>query len=605
MAEAVPKTSQQWLDALNEKPEGELHDLSDSNGILKPQVPLDELTKDKDDGAPAQPKPPQPEFMKPSDYTNTPMEQVTKPKGSFLPGVTPTRSEQKRQNEADEVRKREPLPQIPGANGVMTVEEAYDFLGCTAAERGDLDKVKTRFRKMCLKWHPDKNRGREREAAEVFQAANAAYHFLTTTNFDFKKWKEAFTIPPMQSLDEVLLLALSGADPDQVEQLLRRRGEYRPHRDFGVNLSIPWNAGYADDPSYDVASGSAYTTTKKLESASASDGGELGAIGTSSGADDEAYALALDDLVQRGADLGKLRRMASTDASSAELKNELKRVGYYKLGERSRAISALKAAAAGRVAASPDQWDSSSSSKALVDQPGGSGEVGRGQGGGTAAETRLAGLATEEALLGELAIVEAPRVRELGLYDEHSKAYLERFGRQAELGANDDERPWEATALGREVVRPYKAPYVRARTYPSIAPFAPNAHEFAEKANEQALEGYRSKNYQLCYDAASEAIRLNPQKVPYLANRAAAALKLRGQAHLRQAIDDCKMAMALEPNHVKSYLRSAEAHYLMGEPQTVLMAIELYEKALRLEPGNQAIESALERVRMIFQSDYA
>ena len=103
-------------------------------------------------------------------------------------------------------------------------------------------------------------------------------------------------------------------------------------------------------------------------------------------------------------------------------------------------------------------------------------------------------------------------MRELGLYSEHSKAYLERFGRQAELGANDDERPWEATALGREVVRPHKAPYVRARTYPSIAPFAPNAHEFAEKANEQALEGYRSKNYQLCYDAASEAIRLNPQK---------------------------------------------------------------------------------------------
>ena len=276
---------------------------------------------------------------------------------------TPHASEQKLQNEADEVRKREPLPQIPGANGVMTVEEAYDFLGCTAAERGDLDKVKTRFRKMCLKWHPDKNRGREAEAASLPGGQCGIPLPLTTTNFDFKKWKEAFTIPPMQSLDEVLLLALSGADPDQVEQLLRRRGEYRLHRDFGVNLSIPWNAGYADDPSYDVASGSAYTTTKKLESASASDGGELGAIGTSSGADDEAYALALDDLVQRGADLGKLRRMASTDASSAELKNELKRVGYYKLGERSRAISALKAAAAGRVAASPDQWDSSSSSK--------------------------------------------------------------------------------------------------------------------------------------------------------------------------------------------------------------------------------------------------
>ena len=57
------------------------------------------------------------------------------------------------------------------------------------------------------------------------------------------------------------------------------------------------------------------------------------------------------------------------------------------------------------------------------------------------------------------------------------------------------------------------------------------------------MQGYREKNYQLCYDAAGEAIRLHP-KVAYLGNRAAAALKLRGQAHLRQAVDDCRQACA-------------------------------------------------------------
>ena len=46
----------------------------------------------------------------------------------------------------------------------MTVDEAYDFLGVDRADRGNLEKVKMRFRKMCLKWHPDKNRGRERQA---------------------------------------------------------------------------------------------------------------------------------------------------------------------------------------------------------------------------------------------------------------------------------------------------------------------------------------------------------------------------------------------------------------------------------------------------------
>ena len=130
-----------------------------------------------------------------------------------------------------------------------------------------------RIRKMSLKRHPDKNRSLENQAAEVFQAANAAYHFLTTNNFDYKRWKSSFTVPPMQSLEEVLLMALSGEDPYNVEELLRKRGEYRPHKDFGVNLSIPWNAGSQDDPSYDVGAGSAYTTTRKLEEGQAGGGG--------------------------------------------------------------------------------------------------------------------------------------------------------------------------------------------------------------------------------------------------------------------------------------------------------------------------------------------
>ena len=75
--------------------------------------------------------------------------------------------------------------------------------GSKPRARRSLEKLKARFRKMCLKWHPDKNRGREKEAAEVFQAVNAAYHFLTTNNFDYKRWQQSFTIPPMQSLDEV------------------------------------------------------------------------------------------------------------------------------------------------------------------------------------------------------------------------------------------------------------------------------------------------------------------------------------------------------------------------------------------------------------------
>lgn len=211
----------------------------------------------------------------------------------------------------------------------------------------------------------------------------------------------------------------------------------------------------------------------------------------------------------------------------------------------------------------------------------------------------------EAALLNELAVVEAPRVRELQLYKSHDEAYRARFGKQAELGANDEARPWEATALGREVKEAYRAPHVAARIYTSISPAHERAAEFAEKANDQAMAGYKEKNYQLCYDAASEAIRLNPDKVAYYGNRAAAALKIRGQSHLRQAVDDCKIAVALDPTYIKGYVRSAEVHFLMGEPHTVQIAIEMYEKALRLDPSNEKIAQGLERVRMIYSSDYA
>lgn len=98
----------------------------------------------------------------------------------------------------------------------LTVDAAYEFLGIGPADRGSLEILKMRFRKMSLKWHPDKNIRRPEAAAEVFKAVNAAYHTLTTNNFDYKRWAESFVIPPMQSLEDVLLMAFKGADPYQV-----------------------------------------------------------------------------------------------------------------------------------------------------------------------------------------------------------------------------------------------------------------------------------------------------------------------------------------------------------------------------------------------------
>ena len=256
---ALP-SAQDWMAALGDdegQPSGaanhapvDIHDDDDCEplgGRRPPPAAAAPPPRAKPAAPPAPPPPPpRPKFMRPADFEDSAAPTSAESRKGYLPGVhAPRSTEGDEAAEAARERKREPLPALPGTNGVMTVDEAYSFLGVAREERADLDKLKARFRKMCLKWHPDKNRGREKQAAEVFQAVNAAYHFLTTNNFDYKRWQQSFTIPPMQSLDEVLLLALSGADPYDVEQLLRKRGEYRPHRDFGVNLSIPWNAGCA------------------------------------------------------------------------------------------------------------------------------------------------------------------------------------------------------------------------------------------------------------------------------------------------------------------------------------------------------------------------
>jgi hypothetical protein len=55
------------------------------------------------------------------------------------------------------------------------------------------------------------------------------YHTITTNNFDFQRWARSYSIPPMQGLEDVLKMALSGRDPFEIEAMLRARGDYRPH----------------------------------------------------------------------------------------------------------------------------------------------------------------------------------------------------------------------------------------------------------------------------------------------------------------------------------------------------------------------------------------
>jgi len=173
------------------------------------------------------------------------------------------------------------------SSGAPTMDQAYEILGLPDSSRGDLDAVKAAYRKLCLKWHPDKNPPeKQEEAKRKFMRVTAAYHTVTTNNFDYKRWAESYTIPPMQTLDDVLKMALGGKDPFEIEAVLRARGDYRPNERFGVDVNVPWSAGTKHDPSFDVPTGSAYSRTMKIGN------GDLGNVGLL-GASDSATNLRL------------------------------------------------------------------------------------------------------------------------------------------------------------------------------------------------------------------------------------------------------------------------------------------------------------------------
>ena len=374
----------------------------------------------------------------------------------------------------------EPLPEVPVMP--MTVDQAYEFLGVSAADRGNLDKVKMRFRKMSLKWHPDKNMRRQKEAADIFTAVHAAYHFLTTNNFDYKRWAENFQIPPMQTLEDVLVMALKGADPYQIELLLKKRGDYRPHQEFGINLSIPWSAGTKEDPNYHVHTGSVYTSTQGLEDKRRQ---ELGYEGPAI-----------------GQDVGPNAIITTTQGM--------------------------------------DQND-----------------------------------------------------------------LLEKFGKKAAVGA-DESRPWEMVGgVGFEQKKKVREPlYIPPSQRLDLNASSPEAVTVAEEFNDRAVKAFKDKSWQLCYDLASEAIRLNPRKKEYLVNRAASGLKLKAKKYLRQAAEDSVNAYEMDAFYVKAYLRAAEAHLALNERATVKLAVKELKEALKLEPESDKIKALLRDAQLTWEADF-
>ena len=149
------------------------------------------------------------------------------------------------------------------ASGPLTIDEAYVVLEVPDEHRGDLDRVKTAYRKLCLRWHPDKNPPeKEAECKARFTRVTAAYHTITTNNFDYQRWARSYEIPPMQTLEDVLKMAPSGRDPFEIEPCPARR--LPPERAICADVNVLWSAGERYDPTFDVETGSGYRTTRAV-----------------------------------------------------------------------------------------------------------------------------------------------------------------------------------------------------------------------------------------------------------------------------------------------------------------------------------------------------
>ena len=79
----------------------------------------------------------------------------------------------------------------------------------------------------------------------------------------------------------------------------------------------------------------------------------------------------------------------------------------------------------------------------------------------------------------------------------------------------------------------------------------------------------------------------------YYGNRAAAKTMIKS---FRSAIDDCRLALAIDPSFGKAYLRAGKCFLSLGDFSEARRQLKEAEK---LEPGNKTIQQELENVRQV------
>jgi curved DNA-binding protein CbpA len=78
--------------------------------------------------------------------------------------------------------------------GFRRAAQAFEVLQLPPAVWGDADAAKAAYRRLSVRWHPDKNPGDAARSQALFVRVAAAYHTLTTANFDYKRCAPAHVV---------------------------------------------------------------------------------------------------------------------------------------------------------------------------------------------------------------------------------------------------------------------------------------------------------------------------------------------------------------------------------------------------------------------------
>lgn len=107
------------------------------------------------------------------------------------------------------------------------------------------------------------------------------------------------------------------------------------------------------------------------------------------------------------------------------------------------------------------------------------------------------------------------------------------------------------------------------------------------------------KNFNEAVNLYSQAIELSQEKPNhvYFANRANAYLEL---FENQKCVEDCDMAIKIEPSFAKSYFRKAKANFNL---QNLVEAMETLKIGIKYDENNESMNQLLKEIKAEIEED--